>query len=521
MKLETEEILRVAVSDAAPKAMPAAWRQTATAIAATLAVILAVYWETVASTVALWVNSETYTHGFFILPLSLYLVWRQRHELARIAPRPDLLGFFVLGGAGFAWITGAAAQVQVLEQYAVTAMIPGAVLALAGRRAALAMAFPLAFLLLAVPFGEAFLPPLMSWTADFTVGALRLTGVPVYREGNLFAIPTGTWSVVEACSGLRYLIASVTVGALFAYLNYQRAWKRAVFIALSIAVPIAANFVRAYMIVMIGHVSNMKLAVGVDHFIYGWVFFGVVIGLLFWLGSFGRDPAPQAASEVRPVAQGRPASSAAIAAAAFGCVAIASVWSIYAAQLDTGPAQVRLATPAGASGWLSDPTSDMSWRPRYAGAAASTFQVYRKGERTVALYVGYYRDQRQGAELVNFMNRVDTKPAWINVGTDVRSEDLGAPVELRQTHLRGRGERLLVWEWYRIGRNELSNPFLAKALLARDKLLGRGDESAAIILAAPYEARPELAAESLRQFAREMRPSLDAALAAVELRKPQ
>jgi EpsI family protein len=346
----------------------------------------------------------------------------------------------------------------------------------------------------------------------------------VYREGNVFAIPTGMWSVVEACSGLRYLIASVTVGALFAYLNYQRAWKRALFIALSIAVPIAANFVRAYMIVMIGHLSGMKLAVGVDHFIYGWVFFGIVVGLLFWLGSFWGDPAPHAGNEHRSIAQGRPATSAGMAAAALGCLAIAGVWSAYAAHLDatdTGPAQVRLASPAGASGWLADPAADVSWRPRYVGAAASTFQVYRKGASTVALYVGYYSEQRQGAELVNFMNRVDTAPAWVDVGTGVRTEDVGAPVALRETHLRGKAERLLVWEWYRIGKNELSNPFLAKALLARDKLLGRGDASAAIVFAAPHEANPEAAAESLRQFAREMRPSLDAALAAVKLEKPQ
>jgi exosortase len=89
-------------------------------------------------------------------------------------------------------------------------------------------------LLFAVPFGEAFRPRLMDWTADSTVGALRLTGIPVYREGRYFAIPTGHWSVVEACSGLRYLIASITVGALYAYLTYQRWWKRVACVAFSI-----------------------------------------------------------------------------------------------------------------------------------------------------------------------------------------------------------------------------------------------------------------------------------------------
>ena len=129
----------------------------------------------------------------------------------------------LLAGAGLAWLVAAAGQVQVVQQYAMVAMIPAAVIAVAGRRVALALAFPLAFLLLGVPIGEALIPPLMEWTADFTV---TRSGCPAFRSsarGLFFTIPSGNWSVVEGCSGLRYLIASITVGALFAYLSYRRA----------------------------------------------------------------------------------------------------------------------------------------------------------------------------------------------------------------------------------------------------------------------------------------------------------
>ena len=148
---------------------------------------------------------------------------------------------------------------------------------LLGWRAARVWWFPLAFLFLAVPVGDFMLPVLMSWTADFTVLALRWSGVPVYREGLQFVIPSGAWSVVEACSGIRYMIASVTVGCLFAYLSYSSLKKRLIFVGVAILVPLVANWLRAYMIVMIGHLSGNELATGVDHLIYGWVFFGVVI----------------------------------------------------------------------------------------------------------------------------------------------------------------------------------------------------------------------------------------------------
>jgi exosortase len=134
------------------------------------------------------------------------------------------------------------------------------------------------------------LPSMMQWTADFTVFALQLSGVPVLREGLQFVIPTGSWSVVEACSGVRYLIASFMVGTLFAYLNYRSSWRRAVFMLVSLLVPIVANWVRAYLIVMTGHLSGNELAVGADHLIYGWVFFGIVIGLMFMIGARWTEP---------------------------------------------------------------------------------------------------------------------------------------------------------------------------------------------------------------------------------------
>jgi len=515
MKIDPEQVLQ----NHRPLVAQGAWRRASALIAAAIAGIVLIYHETAASIVRLWTSSETFAHGYAIVPIVLYLIWRNRHALALIGPRHDYAGFLLLALAGFGWLVAAAAQVQVLQQYAVTAMIPAVVVALAGRRAAMAIAFPLAFLFLGVPFGEAFLPRLMDWTAEFTVGALRLSGIPVYREGNFFTIPSGQWSVVEACSGLRYLIASLTVGALFAYLNYQRMWKRVLFVALAIVVPIVANFLRAYMIVMIGHLSNMKLAVGVDHFLYGWVFFGIVIGLLFWLGSFWRDAVPSIEQEATRELHGYPVSSAASVALGVGVLAAVGVWPLYAAHLDSvagGRGPVLLANPQPESGWMIDPAATLDWRPRYIGAAASSFEVYRKDGRAVALYIGYYRNQRAGAELVNSINRVDP-PSWRNVGAASRTETFGEAVELRETHLRSGSTRLLVWEWYRIGRTELINPYIAKAVLARDRLLGRSDDSAVIIVAAQYDERPELAAETLREFGRQMRPALLAALAAATL----
>ena len=130
--------------------------------------------------------------------------------------------------------------------------------------------------------------------------------------------------------------------------------------------------------------------------------------------------------------------------------------------------------------------------------------------------MGYYRQQKKGAELITSQNAIvpQSQSLWANVGHATRTEDFGrAALDVRETRLRSARQRLLVWEWYRVSGSDLVNPYLAKLFLARDKLLYRGDDAAVIMLAAPYETRPETAQETLRLFGRDMLPSINLALA--------
>jgi exosortase A len=512
MKLDAGTTLQPA--DAAANA-PRGWGAAVLVTAAVIALLVALYYDTAVSMVAIWHRSETFAHGFLVVPAVLWLVWRQRREVALLAPRPDYLGLVLLAGLGLGWLLAELGGVLVVQQLAMVAMIPAAVVTVLGRRVAWALAFPLAFLMFGVPIGEGLITPLMNFTADFTVGMLQLVGIPVYREGTYFTIPSGNWSVVEGCSGLRYVIASVTAGCLYAYLNYQSFGRRALFVAASIAVPVIANGLRAFMIVMIAHLSDMKLALGVDHLIYGWVFFGIVMLLLFWVGSFWQDPEPAAT----PAPAGGPAGvdSRPVVPAAVGVLAVAAAWPAYAAHLDSRAAALaaprELLAPAGAAGWQRDSAPLTGWRPRYVGADPSLFEVYRKGDRAVALYVGYYRRQRQGAELVNSQNvMVPQKDAvWEIVGESVRKE---AGLDVDQTLLRSPPQRLLVWDWMYLDGRRTTSPYLAKLLLAKSRLFGEPDDGVAIIVAAPYSERREPAEEALREFVRDMLPGIEASIRA-------
>lgn len=497
---------------------PRKWLLPGVLTGAVLLLLAAMYWPTLQSMIDVWGRSETFAHGYLVFPISAWLIWRMRDRLARITPTPDLRGLLLLAGAGAAWLLADAGSVNVVAQYAFVTILISAVWTLLGASFLRAAFFPLMFLFFAVPVGEFLIEPLMRLTADFTVAMLRLSGIPVYREGTFFSIPTGDWSVVEGCSGLRYLIASVTLGVVYAYLTYRSWTRRVLFTLAAVIVPILANSGRAYLIVMIAHLSDMKLALGVDHYIYGWVFFGLVMLLLFWMGSFWREdetpPAPGAAGDPEPTTD----SGRGLASCAVLVLVLAGVWPAYGAWLASRPlpemAALELETR---SGW--QPVAPFtSWQPHWVGADRQLRESYAQAGRKVLLALDYYATQRQDAELVNSQNLlVRQKDAdWVKVGEATVTADTGRGLQqVRQARLRGRdGQRLLVWQWNLIDGQSVVNDHLAKLRLAVERVRLQRDDGLSVLIATPYEeGGAEAAAQTLARFAADMAPAIEQAVA--------
>lgn len=487
------------------------------ALALALALLTGLFWSTPASMAAIWWRSETFAHGFLIFPISAWLIWRMRSRLREIPLYTDFRAVLALIALGFGWTLARSVDVLVVEQLAWVAMIPALVWLLLGWRAVWTLVFPLAYLILAVPMGEALIPPLMEFTAVFTVRALQITGVPVYWEGLFFTLPTGSWSIVEGCSGVRYLIASVTIGLLYAYLTYYTLWRRALFVALAAIVPIVANGFRAYMIVMIGHLSNMKLATGVDHIIYGWVFFGIVIGILFWVGLLWRErdeppPSSDGGAGPSPSPAGEPRARLGKGLAV--AVLAVAVWPAWAAYMDR-PAEtgaIELAAPAGAAGWAPSDDTLSEWTPRYLNPTTELRQVYAKSGERVGLHLAFYAAQTQGAEVVNSQNvMIEQKhPVWSQPYLREISVRLGGEAKsVYESELRSSGQELVAWYWYWIAERHLANPYEAKVYEALAKLFGQGREGAGIVVFTGQRGDLDAARARLQRF-------LDDMLSAVE-----
>ena len=514
-----------------------------------IAALLLLFRETATAMVGIWNRSDTFAHAFLVPPIVIWLIWRRRERLAQLPRQPTWWLLLPIAATCLLWLLGELASVNAAAQLALVMLIVLSVPAVFGWAVARELTFPLLFLFFAVPIGEFMVPPMMEWTADFTVAALQLTGIPVFREGLQFVIPTGNWSVVEACSGVRYLIASFMVGTLFAYLNYTSTTRRVVFMLVSLAVPVVANWLRAYLIVIVGHLSGNKLAAGVDHIVYGWVFFGIVIGVMFMIGARWSEPdnlkAPVGAASGAGVSTARSNASGSWAMVAAVLVLLGVTHAAFAGldQPQEGPQPVLSLPAAGAGGWVAQSSATapaaMAFVPAFQNPSAFASRVYARAstERTaeVTAWVGYYRDTGHDRKLVSSSNNlVDAtlEAAWAQVASGgLQAATAAGPVPMRTAVLRhtaggvGRAgaARLRVWSVYWLGGPLTTSDAEAKVRLAVNRLLGRGDDGAVLILHTPVSELPEdLAAadQRLADFVRSNLPPLLATLDAARSGRP-
>lgn len=254
-----------------------------------LIVVVAAYSESFLSMWQLWQTSD-YRHGLLVLPISAFLIWRLRGRLAEVPMAVDWRGLLVVTPLVAAWGLSRLSGVQVVEHFVSLSLIPATVFVLGGFRLLHLLCFPMLFMLFGTPLGESLVPMLMQVTADISTGLLRLTGIPVLRDGQFISLPGGEFVVADVCSGLRYLIAGVMIALLFGYLNFRSVAKRVLFVVLTGIALIVTNGIRAYIVMAVASATEMQYLGGRDHIYFGWLLFGIVIALLMWAGGRYADP---------------------------------------------------------------------------------------------------------------------------------------------------------------------------------------------------------------------------------------
>lgn len=476
--------------------------------------ILFIYRSQVALVVEAWETLPSHAHGYVVILVVAYLAWGKREVLAGTPLAPSKVGFIALVLAGAAGFAGELVSAGVVVQFSLVFMLIFAVWAVMGDRAFRILVGPLSFLLFAIPFGHDILPTLMDWTANATVIGLRASGVPVLQQDRNFIIPSGSWSVIEACAGIRYLLTSLFVGSIFAYITYTKWQKRLIFILWMLVLPLLANWLRAYTIVMVAHLSNNEWGLGLSHLTFGWVIFGLTMLGSFAFGARWRDP--EIHREKRHSGSAAPASVTIGAAfltlaLAFGCFQLAS----YFQNLPPRPAPVLDLSSSLNELDKVEPTLPMVV-PKFVGAAAIHQATYRFETGEIALSVAYYRNQRQGEELINVFNIIEPTHEWLwNSSRRLPSPGNGIPEMQLESYAKAEAQAI-VGKVYWVGGRTTTSDILSKVYQAISLVTGKGDDGAMIVITATDSRSADASKALVEAFVRNRLPRILQNLAAVQ-----
>ncbi len=451
----------------------------------------------------IWLTSSTFNHCALVPPIIAWLIWQRMPELRRLAPASWASGLVLVGAGAAGWLLGEAGGVALARHAGLVLMLQGSVMACLGKAVARGLAFPIFYALFMIPAGEEIVPAMQTVTAQMCMLLLGWVGIPAHIEGVFISIPTGYFEVAEACAGVKFLIAMIAYGALVANVCFRSPARRIAFLAAAILLPILANGIRAWGTIYIASVTTNDFASGLDHVVYGWFFFALVIALLMAGGwrFFDRavnDPWFDPASLQAPGTAAGPRSRLfGIAAAALAIASLPVAWSEAAAGRRASPPELELPS---VPGWQRVPPSGRPWQPHFTGADRLRLGRYRNpAGQEVDLAIAAFARQEEGSEIVAFGQGAigpDSDWSWTASGPP--------PSGGRLDRIASFGTVREVATFYRVGEVLTGSKLTVKLETMKTRLIGGPQQAAAILVSA------EAPAEGVSP-----RPAIDAFLAAL------
>jgi exosortase A len=476
------------------RALTPPWKAALLRLGAAWVVLIAVFARDWAAMAHQWWDISTYNHVLLVPLILAWLAWQRWPQLQRLTPQSWWPGLVLLAAGGFVWVLGAISGLDLARQAGVVAMLGACVPLLLGARVSAGLIFPLFYMVFLVPAGEEMVNVLQTITAEITIALTHLSGIPARIDGVFIDTPAGLFEVAEACSGVKFLIAMVAFGVLASNVCFINWRRRAGMMAACIVVPILANGVRAWGTIYAAQIWGVEVAGGIDHIIYGWFFFAIVLALVI-AGAWRFFDRPMDSAMIDADALQRSAWLDRLEARAIsGPAALLGIALVFAAAWGWALASDRLVAPMppridlpAVPGWTrADYTPTIWWEPRAQGAQHRLLGRYRDAHgRQVDVFIALYDRQGEGHKAGGFGQGalMQNSPwAWQSPG----------PVmgEGKSDRLLGDGtvERIAV-TWYRTGDLMSGSNVRLKLANMADRLLFRARPTTMLILSAEDSPR--------------------------------
>jgi exosortase len=259
-------------------------------------------------TMSVWHNA----HGALVPPVVAYLIYGELKATRGLPTSASAWGFALLIPALILQIADTGMHTELLSAVSLVLILPGLSLLLLGVERTRRIAFPLAFMVFALPIPlsltERLHLVLRHVATDATAALTSLAGIPVFAEGTTLHLPETDLGIADACSGFSTLYAAAAVACLTAWL--ADTWQRRLLVLVSAApLAIAANILRVVLLVVVVEYTGTDVLETWIHPASGMLTFALALPVIMWLGQSARavhapSPSPAADAAKEPAEAG-------------------------------------------------------------------------------------------------------------------------------------------------------------------------------------------------------------------------
>jgi EpsI family protein len=476
--------------------MPIVEKATISAIFLLTAVTLIAYHEILSWVVKGWFTLNN-AYSFVILLLFLYMIWQKKEHLRQLPAQPNILIGVPLVTFGCSiLIVGNLTSTLLLQGISFVFSLLGLVWLILGNHHVRVLWIPVGYLVFMFYLFEEVLGNFSLYfqnaAAWIAARLLGLGGMPVALNGHLIELPHISLEVAKVCNGINHMLALVAIAIPFAFASSLSRSFKIIVVAAAVAIGIIANGLRVTMIgIWSKYYPDGPLHGPFDIFyvsfilVFGLIFFALVKVVSIKFGTHQTQeaiPRFTAHSTVKRMPPSSLLKATVVGLFLFGSTGTYLLWH------NPQPVSLnyRLSDfPQQIGPWRGQTVFDKDWPIKHLSADDELKRIYIDPSTgtTLGLYVGYFRSQHQGKELIG------SHLSWLHL----REKRLLVQLERKSiTISRGKargmdsqtyeGDKRLFYFWYVVDGKAYIDRYGVKLKLLAENMLRNRTNGAIVVV---------------------------------------
>ena len=437
-------------------------------IASLFGLFLLVYMPSLSMLHAYWSQfTEAYAHGYMALGITLYLLYLGRDRIFRLDCRQHgwmfIAGIVMVFASSLLYSLAFTTQVLIVQLFCSIVLIWLWLGVVYGMGAVRHAALPVGVLLIAIPLWDGLGIYLRIMATAATQSGLSMLGIVAYVQEFSVQLPYGVIEIAESCSGLKYLLAGMTLAVVYAELNFNTLTRKMLVLLIGVLVSIVANWFRVFSIVVIADMSDMQSSLVHDHENYGWLVFAVFFMMFLFIANripAGEKSQPDAAAAVPQTGSLAAGGAGVLGRSVYRAVIVTLVATLLPVYFWT---VINIADTTGAVHRVTmhdaRPARLTGWAPSYEGYDEINTSVIQRDGRDVYITLVSYTTQAQGKELIYYRNKLKNKEYSI---VDSGRFETSSGLSVNWNQLDSREESVFVVWYYLLGTHTATDDVTGK-----------------------------------------------------------